>query len=376
MRGNITKRGEKAYLVRISMGRDARGRRLYHSKTIHGTKKDAQNYLTAALRKLQLGESLDRSVELLRDFLPRWLETAVRPRVELRTWEEYEVIVRNRIVPSLGDLRLSQLKADRIQEWVNTLAETLSPRSVQYSLQTLSNALKQAVAWELIPKNPCAGISLPKQRPREVTVLTPAQAREFFKACEGNYYALLYRLMAQMGLRVEEVTGLTWDCVDWDNSRLHVRQALVWPLAGGWLLRPTKTAGSRRSLPLSSSLVAALREQRRASLEMSLRLPADVRGFVFISVTGQPIRANTLRSDFKRVLRRAELPEVRLYDLRASFATMMLESGHNLKHVSRALGHSDVRTTARHYLTVTEEADRRASETMESLLFAPEVNGR
>jgi hypothetical protein len=52
-------------------------------------------------------------------------------------------------------------------------------------------------------------------------------------------------------------------------------------------------------------------------LERALRLPAEVRGFVFISVTGQPLRANALRSDFKQMLRRAGLPAVRLYDLRA-----------------------------------------------------------
>jgi integrase len=374
MRGNITKRGEKAYLVRISLGRDAEGRRLYHSKTIHGTKKDAQNYLTAKLRKLQVGESLEESTDLLKDYLARWLKNAVKPRVELRTLEEYDSIVRNRIVPALGKLRLSQLKSDRIQEWVNTLAESLSPRSVQYSYQALNNALRQAVVWELIPKNPCAGISLPKRRPREVTVLTAGQLRTFFKASAGNYYALIYRLMAQMGLRVEEVTGLTWDSVDWDSSRLHVRQALVWPRAGGWLLRPTKTEGSRRTLPLSPPLAAALKEHRRATLERSLRLPAEVRGFVFVSVTGGPVCGRTLYGDFKRVLKRAGLPDVRLYDLRASFATMMLESGYSLKQVSQALGHSDVSTTARHYLTVTEEAQRRACETMENLLSAAEVN--
>jgi hypothetical protein len=78
MRGNITKRGEKACLARISLGRDAQGRRLYHSKTIHGTRQGVRNYLRAALRKPRLGERLGRSVALPRDFLPRWLNTTAR----------------------------------------------------------------------------------------------------------------------------------------------------------------------------------------------------------------------------------------------------------------------------------------------------------
>ena len=81
MAGQIIKRGDKNWLVRIFTGRDDKGKRQYLNKTIHGTKKDAEKYLTATLRDKDLGVLIEPCTLSVSEYLSKWLETAARPRL-------------------------------------------------------------------------------------------------------------------------------------------------------------------------------------------------------------------------------------------------------------------------------------------------------
>jgi len=102
MAGQIINRKNDTWLVRIFTWKDSKGNRKYLNKTIHGTEKDAQHYLTAKLREKDLGISLEASVLIVSDFLDQWLETGVRPRVSPRTADGYASLLERYIRKSLG----------------------------------------------------------------------------------------------------------------------------------------------------------------------------------------------------------------------------------------------------------------------------------
>src|SRR6266480_3380866 len=79
MAGQIIKRGDKRWLVRIFQGRDENGKRRYVNKTIRGTKKNAESYLTAKLRDKDLGINIEPAAESLNKYLDKWLDTAAKP---------------------------------------------------------------------------------------------------------------------------------------------------------------------------------------------------------------------------------------------------------------------------------------------------------
>jgi integrase len=86
--GTIVKRGNNKYLVRLYIGLE-NGKRKYHSKTIHGTKKDAERYLNKILTERDTTGFIDHSKELLGVYLNRWLETVAKQRVSAKTYDGY-----------------------------------------------------------------------------------------------------------------------------------------------------------------------------------------------------------------------------------------------------------------------------------------------
>lgn len=81
MAGQLVRRGERKWLVRISLGRHTSGKRIYHNHTVTGNKKDAQRYLTTKLREMDTNTFVNASPLTLAAYLHQWLETAARPRV-------------------------------------------------------------------------------------------------------------------------------------------------------------------------------------------------------------------------------------------------------------------------------------------------------
>src|SRR5580765_1831780 len=145
MAGQIIKRGDKTWVVRIHQGRDENGKRRYVNKTIHGTKKDADKYLTAKLRDKDLGLNIEPASESLGKYLDKWLETSVKPRVRSRTYEDYSALLARYVREPLGALKLSDIRPIDIQKVYQSMQEReLSARVVRYTHAVLSSALKQA----------------------------------------------------------------------------------------------------------------------------------------------------------------------------------------------------------------------------------------
>src|SRR5436853_2411098 len=93
--GQIIARGDRRYLIRVYLGRDHEtNKRNYHNRTIHGSMREAQAYLTRKLRERDLGRDLEGAKITLNEYLDRWIQTAVRPRVREKTWQDYEGMLR------------------------------------------------------------------------------------------------------------------------------------------------------------------------------------------------------------------------------------------------------------------------------------------
>lgn len=130
MAGQIIKRGENTWTVRIYLGRNGDGKRNYQNHTVHGVKKDAQTWLNDALRKQDLGIPTFQTKTTLGDFLDKWLETVAKPRVGERTFRDYEWQL-GHVKVGLGNIRLSQLRAENIQKLYSGLSAQQQGTSIR-----------------------------------------------------------------------------------------------------------------------------------------------------------------------------------------------------------------------------------------------------
>ncbi len=373
MAGQIVKRNENTFTVRIFLGRQADGKRKYFNKTIRGSKKDAQKWLTAKLREKDLGQFIEPASIPLNSYLDKWLDQVARIKVRPPTFEGYESKLNVHVRPALGAKRLCDLQAYDIQSlYTKILKNGLSAKTVRHIHNVLSPALKQAVKWKMISQNPCELVELPKIVKREMQCFTAEETAIFLDSAKTDRYYVAFVLAIETGMRPEEYLALQWKDIDFENSRLAVLRALVLRKGGGFTFTEPKTAQSRRSIPLSHSAISALKSHRRSQLEARLMIgdAYEDHGLLFPSEIGTPtLYGNLDRRHFKKIISEGSLPKIRLYDLRHTMATLLLSKGVNPKIVSERLGHSSIALTLDTYSHVLPTMQKDATEHMEKMMF-------
>jgi integrase len=171
------------------------------------------------------------------------------------------------------------------------------------------------------------------------------------------------------GVRPKDYLSIQWKDIDFEKGTAIIRRALITHrTGGGWHFSEPKTKQSRRTIPLPVSTIKELRNHRRKQLEAKLKLGKDWKDFdlVFPSEIGTPLNPANITRAFKKALKDAGIrTSIRLYDLRHTTATLLLQAGVNPKIVSERLGHSTIVLTLDVYSHVLPSMQQDATEQLE-----------
>lgn len=331
----------------------------------------------AFLEEMRAGVDPDAAKTTIAEFLDLWLREAVKGSVWHTTYSQYERIVRLHLKPSIGGVKLSQLSRLRVQRLVNDKsAEGYAPRTVRYIHTTISKAMTQAVDWDLVLKNPAARVKLPRLQRTERKTFTRENVAVFFEAAKEDRFGALYVLAVSAGLRPGELLALKWEDLDLDRRTLTVRRTLSEDDQGRLVFKDeTKTSRGRR-LELADIAIESLRAHRKEQAEERLRYKSlwKEESLVFPDTLGGPMWRNNLqRRSYKPLLKRAGLPDIRLYDLRHTCATLMFENDASLKLVADMFGHASIKHTADTYTHVAPAIHREAVDRLNDFLASPKT---
>lgn len=373
MAGQIIKRGDRTYLVRIYQGKDAQGKRKYANKTIHGTRKDAQAYLNKALTDLDNGTFTQPSKETVDAYLDRWLETVAKQRVKPRTYSDYQEILRLYTRPAFGNIRLVNMGAPLIQKTYSDMIEKgLSGSTIRKLHNVLHSAFKQAERWRLIPRNPVDLVDPPRTQKKEMHAMSPEESRKFLKEAQSNKWYPLFLLAIDSGMRPGEILALKWEDINFDSGTVSIRRTLASDRKQLYIAEP-KTKGSKRIVNLSAGTLTALKTHRsnQAQEKLLARSVYIDNGLVFANQTGGFLdQPNLVKRHFKPLLKQAGLSHtIRFYDLRHTCATLLLSASTNPKVVAERLGHASVTLTLDTYSHVLPTMQEDAAIRMERMLF-------
>lgn len=207
----------------------------------------------------------------------------------------------------------------------------------------------------MISVNPAQAVKPPRKPRNDIQPLNAAEARALLESAATDPLLALYVTALHTGMRLGELLGVTWDAIDWSRGIIEVRGTLHRTGPSQYELAPTKTAGSRRAVPISPTLAEALRQHRARELErlMALGYGRDDMGYVFTDRWGHPIYWGHVTDRLLRPLcRAAGIREIRFHDLRHTAATLMLQRGVPLHIVAQILGHTNPTTTLSVYAHV------------------------
>lgn len=365
--GSIFQRPDGRWVERVSLGYDTVSHKRL-TKTVYGkTQAEVRKKVTEALRKYDQGLTVHSRSQTVEQFLNNWLNEVAKPKVRPSTYRSYEQIVRNHLVPGLGKYTLEKLTPQVVQTYLNAKAET--GISVDHLRRVLRAALSQAVKWDLVQRNACTAVSVPKKEKYDFARLDPDQARAFLEATGKTRYRALFTVAIAVGLRLGEALGLRWNDVDFETGTLYVRNQLQ-RVDGKLTLVEPKTKKAKRSIPLPAFAVLALREHRREQDETKLA-NSDVwqeMGFVFASSVGTPADPRNIRRTLSSILEDSGLPHLRFHDLRHTCATLLLAQGTDARTIMETLGHSQITLTLNTYAHVMPVLQRDAADRMEQML--------
>lgn len=369
MRGNITKRGKKSWRLQVFLGKGPDGKPQRYFETVHGIKDDADNRLTKLLSEFGKGNLPSSSKTTVAEHLRNWLDGYVKTNCSQRTLDGYQAIIKNHLIPVLGQHQLRKLNQQMIQSYYGKAVEKLSSRTVHHQHRVLSQALKYAVRQGFLGRNPCELVDAPSPRGKLMRTLTQSEVQDLLIAAEGNYYYPVIYTAVSTGLRQAELLGLRWRDIDISSRSISVNRTLYKRRGVCEFIEP-KTSHSRRRVSMTLKLAAFLREYRleRKSLYRGLGKDFTLDDLVFANIEGKPIDPGVLSHNFGRIAKRTGLESVRLHDVRHTFASLMLLRGAKPKVISEALGHSSVAFTMDVYSHIIEGMQSDAMALLDEVL--------
>jgi integrase len=249
----------------------------------------------------------------------------------------------------------------------------LSPKTVKTVHIMLSSAMATAVRWKYLSVNPTEGVKPPSVAKRTHSTWSPKELSRFLEVARTDRLYGLWVLVASTGMRRSELCGLQLSALDLEARTARMTTTRV--IAGGKASNGSgKSPGSRRQLALDRFTTQVLREHMRRLREEKEAFGHVYQdhGLVFCWEDGRPIYPDTITERFNRLVELAQLPLIRLHDVRHSYATIALRSGVHPKIVSTRLGHATVAFTLDTYSADVPDLDQQAAEDIGGL-FLPHL---
>lgn len=426
MSGSVKKHGPSWRYV-IDLPPDPlTGKRRQLTKSGFRTKRDAQEARSTALENLRTGTLARPTRTTVGGFLEDWLASR---KLDLKpsAWQGYRDYVNAYVLPVIGSTQLQDLdtvrlnlfyvhlieqgrrKRDRNGEMYAfylaeiaaarqptatelaaagrvtydagrkaliryrrgqtppTLTGGLAPKTVRNVHVMLRGALADAVRWNLLARNPAADARPPRVRRRKHLVWSAQELRAFVEHARTDPYAALWLLVCTTGLRRSELAGLRRNDLDLEHGRVSSGDTRV-VVAGRAEDSDGKSDGSRRTLALDPVTVEALRGYVQGWDERKREFDHDGE-HLFCHPDGRTIHPDTITEWFSRLSWEAQLPPIRLHDVRHSYATAALRAGVPVKVVSERLGHASVSFTQDIYMHVIPGMDEHAAKLAASAIL-------
>lgn len=319
---------------------------------------------------------LDKENILVSEWTDYWI-TNFCGGIKKNTIVYYQSVCEQHINRVLGNHVISTLNPETIQLFVNSLSigvgieQPLSPKSVKNVHGILHKCLDSAVRYDYLASNPSTNIVLPFNPHKEINIMTNTMISEFFMLIKGTDKEAVYLVALFTGMRESEIIGLTWDCVNFRTGSINIYQQLAQDRkTREFYFAPLKNNKARIIYP-SDFVMNLLAELKKATPETDEK-------FVFVSKTsGTHYTINAIYKTFKRFVNRMGHPELRVHDLRHTYAVLCLQAGEDIKTLQYNLGHYSAAFTLDVYGHYTVDMQKTSAKKMSDFISEtfPELSG-
>lgn len=348
---------------------------------VKGNKKRAENFMMDVRRnfvppnvqRIEEREAMQKGDILFTDFLLKWLRVA-KSTVKLTTYASYEMMATRIIIPYFETLniKLKELTTEDIQEFYSAQLERVSANTVIHYHAVIHRALKYAVKIKTIQSNPAVNVERPRKEKFIGSFYDKKEINTLFDIIQGHPLEVAIKLAAFYGLRREEIIGLKWTAIDFENNTLTIQHTVTECNLDGKHIEvasdTAKTDSSLRTMPLVTNfremLLAKKEKQEHYRKLCGRSYCKEYLDYIFVNEMGERWKPRYLSDGFKRILEQNGLRRIRFHDLRHTCASLLLANNVPMKKIQEWLGHSEFSTTANIYAHLDYQSKISSAEAM------------
>ena len=330
-------RGVKLW-VRFSLNGEVIKRSLNIEDTKANRKLATTQIIPQMLLKVHSGEFFENKiVPTVKEMIDISLKMNRASR-KANTHNSYNYTLNKHIIPIFGKRKIDSIKPSELTLWQNDLLKTLSNRTVINTRIVFYGIFQDALRDEIISKNPFSIIKAPKNIAKKENI--PFSKDEIFKILDASpeKIKLFFAIGFFSGMRVGEVTALRFSDIDLENKVIQVRRT-----RNKGIETTPKTNSSIRNVDILDVLVPYIRNH--------LNSKRDDINYVFTSNRNEPYSSSTKISSsyWQKILKKLNIQYRSLYQMRHTFASLMIASGEDILWVSNMLGHKNSNITLSTY---------------------------
>ena len=374
----VTKRGKNTYRFTLSLGFDGNGNNIRKTKTFKvpdGTSDTKAKKLVMAAysdfqRQYKYSQDLEEHMRFnelveiyFRDFAPNELKPVTR--------YNYEKDLAIHITPIFGNRKIMSIKTSELTTFFTHL--DLAAETTRKLRTIMSSVMNFGVKQGYIPKNPCHGALYKKETAtvKKIKYLDDKQSRKLMElTSEYSIFNTIIQMLLFTGLRIGECLCLEWDDIDFEHSTVSVSKTLAYAYFQSYE-SSVKTLLSHRTLKLSEYSMSLLKRHKEKQDELKAIVGKAWKhpSIVFTTEIGEYINYGSINDKLKALLEANDLPIVTVHALRHTNASLMINSGVDIKAVSARLGHCNISITADIYAHIFEAYQARIAQSIEDKLL-------
>ena len=363
------------YQIEIPLGYNC-NKRIRHFETFYGGKKDA--VIQESRLKIQLleGSFIQKNNMTIKDLSSEYLKFQ-KEVLSPKTYETYRYRI-NLINENLGYVKLKNINAKILEnfynylrsEYISTRGTKLSPTTIQSYYAIINNMLVTAVKWDYIKFNVNSKIEKPKRVKANIQCYSPDEVDLLLKCVmqEPLKYQAIIILALDLGCRRGELTGLTWDDIDFKTGKVSINKTTQY-INRHIFEKETKTENSNRINYISKTTIDILKKYQKEQLERQLQLGSKwiKTNRVFTTEFGDNIHPDTPTKILDKIIKKYNLKRITFHGLRHTNVSLMISKGIQTQIISRKVGHSSVQTTDRIYSHFFEDEFKEVANVMDDI---------
>ncbi len=368
----------KKYKLDIPIGYNGK-KRIRHIETFYGKKKDAVLRENELKLRLKNHTYLKKSTITMQELIDEWLESK-KNNIGIKTFQEYTRYCKN-ISAAIGHIKIRDLNTRILDNFYNQLKKRkverkkelgYSDKSIKHHYTIISELLNTAIRWEYIDTNVNRNITPIKVHKKEVECYSPEEVEKLVEVLqnEPTIFQAVILLALDSGCRRGEVTGLTWDDVDFEKSTINVNKATQYVSGYGTFEKSTKSDTSNRVIYITPTTLEILRKYKNEQEHQKLLLGSQWHNStrVFTTDKGKDMPTDRPYRMLKHVIKKYGLKDITFHALRHTSISLQISSGIQTQIISKRAGHSSIAITHNIYSHFFDSGFKEVADKMDNFL--------